>query len=152
MLLRSIALFLLCISRTASALCPVTMAHTLHNLANRAIHTGAFTEAVKLYDIAISKNANPRTFLLKALLLQREGRWEAARGVFREGNRRFPTDGQLLQAWGLMESRMGDAMVAVRLLRRCVVVDDSLAPVLNWKRFSAVPSTTKRLNARSAVP
>lgn len=46
-------------------------------------------------------------------------------------------DGRLLQTWGLLESRLGEDALALRLLRRCVAVDGRLAPVLKWKRFSA---------------
>lgn len=46
-------------------------------------------------------------------------------------------NGRLLQAWGLLESRLGEDALALRLLRRCVAVDSRLAPVLKWKRFSA---------------
>ena len=110
----------------------------LHALANRAIHDGAFDVAVRLYDRALLEpNAGARTFFLKALLYERMGLWEAARRTFREGNRRHPRDGKLLQGWGLMESRVGDARLALRLLRRCVACDDTLAPVLRWQRFAS---------------
>lgn len=111
---------------------------TIHALANRAIHEGAFDEAVQLYDRALlESNPGARTFFLKALLYERMGLWEAARRTFREGNRRHPRDGKLLQGWGLMESRVGDARLALRLLRQCVACDNTLAPVLRWQRFAS---------------
>lgn len=123
----------------------------LHALANRAIRDGAFDEAAQLYDRALLEpDAGARTFFLKALLYERMGLWEAARSTFREGNRRHPRDGALLQGWGLMESRVGDARLALRLLRRCVACDTSLAPVLRWQRFAAASGASPNRAASGA--
>jgi hypothetical protein len=109
----------------------------LFSIANRAIHRGAFSQAALLYDHVLldAPDPGPRSFLLKALLMERMGLWDKARSTFREGNCRYKSDGKLLQAWGLMESRTGHATLALRLLRRCVACDASLAPVLLWRRF-----------------
>ncbi|KAG8460395.1 hypothetical protein KFE25_011886 [Diacronema lutheri] len=136
MIARHLALVLLAMTGRAVGLATVAPSR-LHALANRAIHHGALPQAALILDRAIATCPSPRTYLLKALLMERMGLWDAARMVFRNGNRCFPTDGQLLQAWGLLESRKGEAKVAVRLLRRSVIVDDSLAPVLKWQRFKA---------------
>ncbi|KAJ1634259.1 hypothetical protein T492DRAFT_865463 [Pavlovales sp. CCMP2436] len=111
----------------------------IHAIANRAIHRGAFSQAALLYDHVLldAIDPGPRSFLLKALLMERMGHWDKARSTFREGNRRYKADGKLLQAWGLMESRTGSGALALRLLRRCVACDSSLAPVLRWRRFAS---------------
>lgn len=114
----------------------------LHALANRAIHKGYYPEAVIVYERVLRESPSSRTYLLKALLYERMNQWDQAREVFRSGNRLFPNDGKLLQAWGLMESRKGHATLALRLLRRSVVVDRSLAPVLKWHRFSKVDAAS----------
>jgi Tfp pilus assembly protein PilF len=124
----------------------------LHALANRAIHEGAFTEAEQLYDRAlVESDARARTFFLKALLYERMGQWEAARCTFRDGNRAHPTDGTLLQGWGLMESRVGDVRLALRLLRQCVACDGTLAPVLRWQRFAASVATDRAVRGVAAA-
>jgi tetratricopeptide (TPR) repeat protein len=144
---RACLFFLIALPQAAARVprSPLTTARShgcrLHALANRAIHDGAFDEAVELYDRALlvepASDAQQRTFFLKALLYQRMGLWEAARATFRAGNRAHPSDGKLLQGWGLMESRVGDVRLALRLLRQCVACDDTLAPVLRWQRFAA---------------
>lgn len=107
---------------------------------------------MRFYDRALlESDASARTFFLKALLYERMGRWEAARSTFREGNRRHPRDGRLLQGWGLMESRVGDARLALRLLRQCVACDTSLAPVLRWQRFAAASGASPPTRAMPGV-
>jgi tetratricopeptide (TPR) repeat protein len=135
---RLVVLAILCALDLAASMNASVRTRHYHALANRAIHARSLDAAVVFYDRALSEpNPGAQTFMLKALLYERMGAWNVARHTFREGNRRYPTDGKLLQAWGLMESRAGDTRLALRLLRRCVVCDQTLAPVLKWRRFSS---------------
>mmetsp|Transcript_3532 Transcript_3532/g.9138 ORF Transcript_3532/g.9138 Transcript_3532/m.9138 type:complete len:201 (-) Transcript_3532:1720-2322(-) len=108
----------------------------LHNVARTAIHRGCYHEADRCYAKLLSiADPHPRSYLLKALHDVRMGRWEEARGTYRAGNRRYPADPQLLQGWGLLESRLGRMDVAARLLTRCIAVDEAHSPLQRWKMF-----------------
>jgi hypothetical protein len=137
----------------------------LHRAANRAIKTGRLDEAMQCYDIATRHSACcSRTFMLKALLQRRLGAVDGARAAFEAGAARLmirdpagaagasqPTldldawprasrkeDAQLLQAWGLFESKHGDLQFAYNLLKAAVCLDRNLAGVLRWRMFRGV--------------
>ena len=75
------------------------------------------------------------SFLLTALHLQRLGEYELARDAFAQGVLQHRDDAQLLQAWGLFESKHGCSRRALLLLKRAVSLDSSLGKVLRWRRF-----------------
>lgn len=129
--------FVLAVATTSCRALRAPNPQKLHTLARRAIHNNACESAYIIYERVLRESPSSRTYLLKALLLERMGQWDAARVAFRSGNKSYPDDGKLLQAWGLMESRTGHATLAMRLLKRCVAVDQTLAPVLRWQRFSS---------------
>ena len=128
-----------------------SLVDALHRTANRAIHEERYCDALRCYDIALQlpATATPRTFMLKALLLQRIGSKRAAQCAFCEGAckcRRRHADGcccdeevreaaQLLQAWGLFEQRTGNADLALALVRAAVGLDGTLSRVLSWRMF-----------------
>lgn len=107
----------------------------LHNVARKHILRGYVEDAHQCYQIAIEEWGSPRSFLLAALLMSRCGRVTDARQYFSSGVVTHRTDAQLLQAWGLFESKQDVSGRAVRLLRRAVKLDPSLEPVLSWSRF-----------------
>ena len=128
-----------------------SLVDALHRNANRAIHNERYCDALRCYDIALQlpATATPRTFMLKALLLQRIGSKQAAQCAFCDGActcRRRHADGcccdeevreaaQLLQAWGLFEQKTGNADLALALVRAAVGLDGTLSKVLSWRMF-----------------
>jgi hypothetical protein len=126
--------------------------NTLHRTAKRAIHSKRFNDAERCYEILLqsSATATPRTFMLKALLEQRLGLMANARKTFRAGYRAWKRkkvardeftekdiheEAQLLQAWGLFESKHGTLDLAKYLVQNAVSLDNSLRRVLDWQMF-----------------
>ena len=65
---------------------------------------------------------------------QRAGDFESARAVFRRGLARKPDAAGLVLAWGLLESRLGPARRARRLLDRAARLDPAHnLPVTRWR-------------------
>ena len=141
----------------------------LHHSANRLIHQSRFEDALRCYDFALladnGSGSASRTWMLKALLLQRTGETEQARAAFQAGsnvmrsrsNRQIHEneqerreDAQLLQAHGLFEQRQGNEDLAYSLVRAAVAMDGSLGKILKWRMFrdrasgSVVPTSTQR--------
>lgn len=54
-----------------------------------------------------------------------------------------------MQAWGLFESKHGHLERALRLLRRAVVLDESLVSVLRWSRFQAAAKESRTRRSRT---
>jgi hypothetical protein len=129
-----------------------TIIDSMHFIARRAILDRRFHDAGRCYNILLQSpaTATPRTFMLKALLQQRQGLVEDARKTFRAGFRAWKRrakvgeslsdkdlheEAQLLQAWGLMESKHGKLDLASYLVNCAVSLDSSLRGVLGWKIF-----------------
>jgi hypothetical protein len=134
---------------------------TLHRTARRAIHSGRFDDAGQCYNLLLMSpaTATPRTFMLKALLQQRVGSLKKARKTFQAGWRAWKRkvlagasftdkevreEAQLLQAWGLYESKHGTIDVASFLVQTAVSLDSSLHRVLDWKMFRDYRSAVSR--------
>lgn len=110
--------------------------------------------------------------MLKALLQRRIGAVDAARAAFEAGAARLmlrdlvrtpgdpavcregcqqpalasrKEDAQLLQAWGLFESKHGDLHFAHTLLEAAVGLDRNLAGVLRWRMFRNLPDHRSKI-------
>jgi len=106
----------------------------LHYAAWRNIKQDKLERARLLYQKALDFGDHARTFLLWALLEQRAGCPDESRRVFRAGVERHRMDPSLVQAWGLLESKLGQARCATLLLKRCCALNPE-SRVLRWRRI-----------------
>lgn len=97
--------------------------------------------AERLYLRAIATDPyDPRPYLLFALRAQKRDD-ALARELFRAGVEADRMHANILQAWGLFESKAGNLELAQKLIRRSVLLNPGFAPVLKWKNlFPEQPS------------
>lgn len=102
--------------------------------ARRALKGTHFGLAERYYLRAIVlAPSQTRSYLLYALHVAQRRDPTLARELFHQGLCADPRDAQLLQAWGLFESKQGRLHRAQRLLLRSVHLEPRNAPVLRWK-------------------
>ena len=119
---------------------PITKkARRLHKVARAAVKRGEWNDALQCYAAAVEDSGAARAFLLLALHLQRLNDHAAARAAFSSGVVADRTDGQLMQAWALFESKYGSMARASSLIKRAVKLDPSLKAVLRWDMWRRIP-------------
>ena len=124
----------------------------LHRMARLFTLNGAFDDAMKCHEKACSMFGSARSFLLAALLYSRAGEAQLARATFAEGILRHRDDAQLMQAWGLFESKQDQPRRAFQLVKRAVALDPSLAGVLQWRRFRDPITMSATQTSRAKAP
>jgi len=121
----------------------------LHDQAARRVKAASHKEALRIYETATEHGSkSAQSYLLLGLHQQRVGRvsvpreehdyLEHSRESFMTGVLHNPHDAQLLQAWALLESKMGNMHRSVLLLRRAAHVADDrrkITGVLSWRVF-----------------
>lgn len=144
----------------------------LHRQAARRVKHSAHISALRIYEACVTHGGDGRSYLLLGLHQQRLGRVVASRGerdafyaqarkVFSDGLICNPHDTNLLRAWGLLESKVGNMHRAVLLLRRAAQLDrEAVIRILSWRIFRdylrkhntlARPHARKRLQASSSL-
>ncbi len=94
-------------------------------------------------------NADPNAQLQRALALHQSGRLDAAIGLYRQLQKRFPASPQLLFLLGSAEGESGRSAEAVRWLEQCLVADPANANA--WNNIGLAHEGLKRYDEALAA-